>query len=112
MGDMSCLGDGVEIYNLGNVYVGKRVTISQHAYICGGTHDYNKTSMPLVTIPIYIDDDAWICAKVFVSPGVRIGHGGIAAACSVVIKDVPEWTIVGGNPARAIKSRSVLQHND
>lgn len=105
MGSVSCLGDDVVIYNLAPVTLGDRVTISQEAYICAGTHDYNLISMPLITKPIVLKDDSWICARVFVSPGVTVGEGGIVGAGSVVTRDVADWTIVAGNPAKAVKNR-------
>lgn len=108
MGDHSSLGDGTEVYNLGVVTIGKRVTVSQEAYLCAGTHDYTQITMPLLTPPITIGDDAWICARAFVGPGVKVGEGGIVAACGVAVKDVPAWTIVGGNPARPVKARERL----
>ena len=105
MGDISCLGDHSEVYNLGRVVIGQRVSLSQYAYLCAGTHDYTRIDMPLVTKPITIGDDAWICAKAFVGPGVRVGAGAIVAACSVAVKDVPAWTIAAGNPAKPVKPR-------
>jgi putative colanic acid biosynthesis acetyltransferase WcaF len=105
LGDLSSLGDKVEVYNLGTVELGDRVTVSQEAYLCAGTHDYRYRAMPLVTRPILIGSDAWICARAFVGPGVTVGEGGVVAAGAVVAKDVEAWTIVGGNPARFIKAR-------
>lgn len=105
MGSLSCLGDGAEVYNLGEIRIGDRVTVSQEAYLCAGTHDHRDPRMPLVTLPIEIGDEAWVCARAFVGPGVKMGAGAIVAACGVVIKDVAPWTIVGGNPARYIKDR-------
>ncbi|RJX39005.1 antibiotic acetyltransferase [Paenibacillus pinisoli] len=52
-----------------------------------------------------IESDAWIGMNAMIMPGVRIGEGAIVAAGSVVIKDVPPYTIVGGNPAKEIKKR-------
>lgn len=105
MGDLSSLGDRAEVYNLGQITLGQRVTISQEAYLCAGSHDYTQRSMPLVTAPITIGDDAWVCARAFVGPGMTLGEGAIAAAAAVVTRDVPPWTIVGGNPAKVIKTR-------
>lgn len=105
MGAVSCLGDRAEVYNLGPVVIGDRVTVSQEAYLCAGTHDYRLPAMPLVTRPIVVKDDAWLCARAFVGPGVTVGEGAIVGAASVAMKDVPDWTIVAGNPARAVKAR-------
>lgn len=52
-----------------------------------------------------IENDAWIGMNAMIMPGVTIGEGAIVAAGSVVAKDVPPYTIVGGNPAKEIKKR-------
>lgn len=105
MGDMSCLGDNVTVYNLGKISLGVRATISQEAYLCAGTHDFRFLAMPLVTKEIQVGADAWICARAFVGPGVTIGEGAIVGAASVVVKSVEAWTINAGNPAKFIKMR-------
>lgn len=107
MGAMSCLGDRCEIYNLGTIEIGKRVVISQEAYLCAGTHDYQLISMPLLTPPIVLKDDSWICARAFIGPGVTVGEGAIVGAAAVAMRDVPDWTIVAGNPAKFIKERKL-----
>ena len=55
--------------------------------------------------PVFIGDDVWIGGKVIILPGVHIGNHCIIGAGSVVTKDVPEWEIVAGNPARIKKYR-------
>lgn len=55
-----------------------------------------------------IESDAWIGMNAMIMPGVRIGEGAIVAAGSVVVKDVPAYSVVGGNPARLIKERFTL----
>ncbi len=107
MGDYSCIGAHVEIYCKDKVSIGDDVVVSQGAFICTASHDTSSQLMELVTKPIVIGARAWICAKVIVLPGVTIGEGVVAAAGSVVVKDVVAWTIVGGNPARAIKKRII-----
>lgn len=52
-----------------------------------------------------IGNDVWIGYDALIMPGVRIGNGAIVAAGSVVVSDVPAYTIVGGNPAEPIKQR-------
>jgi len=105
IGDWSSLGEHVLVYNLGFVTIGERVTVSLRALLCAGTHDHLKRSMPLLKPPIEIGDDAWICAEAFVGPGVTIGAGAVVAARAVAARDVPAWTIVAGNPSRAVGQR-------
>lgn len=102
IGDWSSVGFDVLLYNLGPLNIGSRSTISQRAHLCGGTHDYRDPTMPLVKSTITIGDDSWVCADAFVGPGVVVGNRSIVAARSVVIKDVPDETMVGGNPARKL----------
>ncbi len=92
---------------LGSPMIGSSLTISQRAHLCAGTHDYTDPAMPLLKPPIVIEDDAWICADAFVGPGVTVGQGAVVGARAVVVKDVPPWTIVAGNPARIVKRRAL-----
>lgn len=55
------------------------------------------------TAPITIKDYAWISYNVCILKGVTIGEGAIVGAGSVVTKDVPDWTVVAGNPAKIIR---------
>lgn len=78
----------------------------------GGGHNYDRTDIPMgqqgdkEPTPLHIAGDVWIGARVIVLPGCRrIGHGAIIGAGSVVTKDVPDWAVVGGNPATIIKYR-------
>ncbi len=109
MGNNSTLGDLAQVYNLGQVTIEDWVTVSQEAYICAGSHDYRVKGMPLVVAPVIIKSQSWICARAFVSPGITIGQGAIVAAAAVATHDVPDWTIVGGNPAVFLKSRPLPQ---
>ncbi|WP_230779041.1 LbetaH domain-containing protein [Roseiconus lacunae] len=106
--DWSSIGFDCLIYNLGRLEIGKRTTISQRSHLCGGTHDYRQASLPLIKSAIVIGDDAWVCADAFIGPGITVGNGGIVAARAVAVSPVVPWTIVGGNPARWIKQRPVL----
>lgn len=111
IGDWSAIGDDVLIYNLGPVTIGQKVTISHGAYLCAGTHDYQRVNMPLLKPPIEIRNQAWICAEAFIGPGVVVGAGAVVGARAVVTKDVPEWSIVAGNPAQPIGSRDLFPAN-
>lgn len=68
--------------------------------------DIFKTSrLPASDSRVFIGHDVWIGADVTLKPGITIGTGSVIAASSVVVKDVPPYSVVGGNPAKIIKSR-------
>jgi len=103
--DWSSIGEWALIYNLGPVSIGRGASISHRAHLCAGTHDYTDATLPLLKPPIEIGAEAWICADAFVGPNVRVGRGAVVGAGAVVTRDVAEWTVVAGNPAREIKKR-------
>jgi putative colanic acid biosynthesis acetyltransferase WcaF len=102
----SMIGPKVTIYNLETVSLRRGATLSQNCHLCAGTHDYSKWSMPLVTKPIVVGENAWLGADVFVGPGVSIGELCVVGARSVVVRDLPPRTVCVGNPCRAIKDRA------
>jgi putative colanic acid biosynthesis acetyltransferase WcaF len=106
--DRACLGPYSEVYNLAPVTLGPRCTVAQHAYLCGGTHDFSKPSLPLVVGEIVIGADAFVGARAFVLPGICVGEGAVVGACAVVTRDVAPCSVVAGNPARVVGSRVVL----
>jgi putative colanic acid biosynthesis acetyltransferase WcaF len=105
IGDHAALGDGVIVYNLGRIRIGKGATISQYAHLCAGTHDYRRRDFPLIKSTIDIGEGAWICADAFIGPDVVVGDYSIVGARAVAVTDVPAWTIAAGNPARSVRSR-------
>lgn len=108
MGDWAVIAGNAEIYNLAPIQIGANAVISQRAYLCTATHDYNRADFPLYSKPITIGDSAWIAAGAFIAPGIKVGEGAVVGAYSVVTKDVPAWTVCAGNPCRPIKAR-ILQ---
>jgi putative colanic acid biosynthesis acetyltransferase WcaF len=106
LANRACIGADVRVYNLGPISIGKRATVAQESYLCGGTHDFDNPNLPLIIGPIVIGDDAFIGARSFISPGVTIGPGAIIGACSVVTKDVPASTVSAGNPSKIIRERN------
>jgi putative colanic acid biosynthesis acetyltransferase WcaF len=105
VGHDSAIGDRVVLYCLGPVSIGSRVTVSQGAHLCAGTHDFTRRAMPLVRPRISVGDDAWICADAFVGPSVDVGAGAILGARAVAMRSLDPWTIYAGNPARAVRPR-------
>jgi putative colanic acid biosynthesis acetyltransferase WcaF len=107
IGDWSSVSHDVFIYNLGRVRLGQRVTVSHGAHLCAGTHDHRRADMPLLKLPIFIGDDAWICTQAFIGPAVTVGDGAVVGARAVAVRDVSAWRIVAGNPARPIGVRTI-----
>lgn len=112
VGDESAIGDRAIIYALGRITIGERATISQGAHLCAGSHDYRDPAMPLLKTPINVGNGAWVCADAFIGPQVTIGNGAIVGARAVVTKDVGEYQIVAGNPAKVISNRDGAINGD
>jgi putative colanic acid biosynthesis acetyltransferase WcaF len=112
--DMAAIGDGAIVYNPDKVTLGSHAIVSQQAYLCGATHDYEDPRFPLLSFPISIGSYAWICARATVQPGIVVGEGAVLALGSVATRDLKPWTVYAGVPARQIKLRSggmAEQHN-
>jgi lipopolysaccharide O-acetyltransferase len=109
------LNDYVHIAVVSSITIGDRVLIASKVFITDHQHgNYkapNAQSCPLIPpaerplsySPVVIEADVWIGEAACILPGVTIGRGAIIGAASVVTRDVPSYTIAGGNPARIIK---------
>ena len=115
------IGDHTRIWAADSIIIGNHVLIAHNCNIFDNdTHPINlyerradaeniiwkgirNDYKTLRYAPIVIEDDAWIGCNCIIMKGVSIGEGAIVAAGSVVTKDVPAKTIVGGNPARILK---------
>ena len=104
------IGPRVRLYNKAKVSLGGHVIISQDAFICTASHDVASPQMALVAKPITIRRDSWVASHAIILPGVTIGEGAVVAAGAVVTKDVEPFTVVGGNPAKFIKQRVLLDN--
>jgi putative colanic acid biosynthesis acetyltransferase WcaF len=107
IGANSSLGPKVDCYNQGKISIGSNTVISQKTYLCASTHDYTKNDFPLLLKPITIGNGVWIAADAFVGPGVIIEDKAVIAARAVITKNVEANSVVGGNPAKPIKFRTI-----
>ena len=87
--------------------------IGQELLVYTHNHSMARTDIPMreqgmtEDKPVFIGNDVWIGSRVTILPGVHIGNGAVIGTGAVVTKDVPEYEIWGGNPARKLKSRMV-----
>ncbi|MFZ3183196.1 MAG: acyltransferase [Pseudomonas sp.] len=110
VGDDVDFATGVLVTTDGGVYIGKRVLIGYRTQVLSSNHAVPVKPARIfsaghIKAPVRIEDDVWIGANCTILPGVTVGEGSIVAAGSVVTRDVPPFTYVGGVPAKVIKER-------
>jgi putative colanic acid biosynthesis acetyltransferase WcaF len=98
-------GDGAEIYNPAPVTLGSHAILSQDAYVCTATHDYDDPAFPLIAYAMQIGAYAWVCARASVAPGVNVGEGAVLGLGSVATRTLEPWTVYAGVPAVKVKER-------
>lgn len=103
--DQVTAGDGAEIYNPAPVTLGSHAILSQGAYLCGATHDYNDPAFPLLAYTMQIGAYAWVCSRASVAPGVQVGEGAVLGLGSVATRNLEPWTVYAGAPAVKVKER-------
>lgn len=109
IGDGSYIGRFSLISCIDQVNIGKNVMISDRCYIGDIIHNYDDIDLPIIKQPISsggkisIGDNCWIGIGTSILPNVNIGRHCVIGANSVVTKDVPDFHIVAGNPAKFIK---------
>lgn len=104
--DMVAVANGAEIYNPAVVFLGSHAIISQDAYLCGASHDYNDPDFPFFSKPITVGDYAWVCARACVMPGVTIHDGAVLGLGSVATRDLEPWFVYAGSPAKPVRKRT------
>lgn len=110
IGDNS--GIGVDCCIYGPVKIGHDVMMGPEVLIFTVNHRFNRLDIPMcqqgrcAPKPVIIEDDVWIAARVIILPGVRVSRGAVLGANAIITKDVPEYAIVGGNPAAIIRYRT------
>jgi acetyltransferase-like isoleucine patch superfamily enzyme len=116
IGKDSLVGEYSVIRGQGGVTIGDRVYTSPFTQIIAVNHVFDDPNRPFIdqgitAEGIIIEDDVWLGASAVITDGVHIGKGAVVAAGAVVVKDVPPHTVVGGVPARAIKTISENMQN-
>lgn len=109
MGDYVALSEHVICYTVDRIKIGSQTTVSREAFLCCAGHDVASPIMELTYAPITIGSNCWIAGRAIVMPGVSVGDGAVVAAGAVATKDVEPWSVVGGNPAKFIKKRELLE---
>ena len=97
--------DGVDIYNPAPMRFGSHAILSQDAFVCGATHDYDDPRFPLLAYAVEFGAYSWICARAVVAPGVSVGEGAVLGLASVATRDLEPWSVYAGTPAAKIKDR-------
>ena len=96
---------GCKVQDQGGITIGDGTLIGHCVVLATLNHDFSPSKRgTLHPAPIVIGKNVWIGANATIVPGVTIGNGSIIAAGAVVTKDVPENVVVGGVPAKIIKT--------
>lgn len=113
MRDHANIGKGTRIAGEGTVTVGRHVMMGFECMIITETPNYlGEGSDGNIIKDVLIDDHVWLGHRVIILPGVRIGKHAIIGAGSIVTKDVPDYAIAAGVPARVIKYRKETGTNN
>lgn len=102
----AAIADEAVIYNAARVTMGAYAIVSQQAYVCTATHDFDDPAFPMIVAPISLGRRAWVCARACVLPGVALGDGAVLGLAGVATKDIEPWQVHAGNPARLLKRRT------
>jgi acetyltransferase-like isoleucine patch superfamily enzyme len=97
---------GRECHLLGDITIKDNVSITAQTYIFTASHHKNSPSFDVYSIPVSIEDYAWIGARAMILPGVKIGRGAILGAASTATKSIPDYAICVGAPAKQIGIRT------
>ena len=110
-------GLGVNCHVPADIRIGKDVMMGPEVLIIGQNqnHRIDDLTIPMrlqgykESLPVVIEDDVFLGARVIVLPGIRIGSGAVIGAGAIVTKDVPPFAICVGNPARIVRYRNELK---
>ncbi len=107
VGEDSLLGWGIFIDGRDKVSIGNHVDIASEVQIYNSEHDIHSPDFHATTAPVSIGNYVFIGPRAIILPGVNLGRGAVVGAGAVVTKDVPDYAVVGGVPARIISERRI-----
>ena len=116
IGDNTGIGYRFSVLAGADVTIGNNVAVASDVFLSSGSHgidpeiEQSYGCQPYLGQPIVIKDGAWLGEKVIVLTGVTIGEKSIVGAGSVVTRDVPDYSIAVGNPAKVIKKYNLEKH--
>lgn len=111
IGNDTIIGEGSILDGRDKLIIGNHVDIASGVMIYNGEHDVNDENFKAVFAPVTIEDYVFIGPRAIILPGVAIKKGAVVGAGAVVTKDVEEFKIVGGVPAKEIGERKTKNPN-
>lgn len=107
IGQDTIVGENVILDGRDKLLIGDHVDIASEVMIYNAEHDINDPDFKAITAPVEIGDYVFVGPRAIILPGVKIGKGAVVGAGAVVTKDVGEFEIVGGVPAKVIGERKL-----
>jgi acetyltransferase-like isoleucine patch superfamily enzyme len=110
IGDGTSMSGGAVISAVESLVIGRSVLFARNVYVSDHNHAFDDPTRPVLAQgireprPVELCDGAWLGENVVVCPGVRIGRGAVVGANSVVVHDVPDYSVAVGAPARVIRT--------
>ncbi|MFV0176248.1 acyltransferase [Empedobacter falsenii] len=105
-------GIGINCRILNNTIIGKNVMMGPNCYFLESLHRFDRVDIPMCDqgstherSQVIIEDDVWFGREVMVIGSKKIAKGSIIGARTVLVKNFPEYSIIGGNPSKYIRSR-------
>ncbi|OGH39326.1 MAG: hypothetical protein A3B44_02270 [Candidatus Levybacteria bacterium RIFCSPLOWO2_01_FULL_38_21] len=106
IGQDTIIGEGAVLDGRDKLVIGDHVDIASEVMIYNAEHDVQSPDFHAISYPVFIEDYVFIGPRAIILPGIRIKKGAVVGAGAVVTKNVEEFTIVGGVPAKLIKERT------
>ena len=110
IGDGTCIGRLVQINAWQSVIIGRNVLIADRVFISDADHIFSDVNTPILLQgdsflgPVILKDGCWVGIGAVILPGVTIGRNSVVAANAVVTRDVPDYAVVAGVPAKLVKT--------